>query len=137
MLLSALQTGLVDRLLTVDGLTVSKWETPVIEPPHAVVRPASVTYNATMGRGSDDVEFSILVITSRADTETGLDELHEFAAGHGDRSIRAALETSLGASDQINDCMIRVDAAEIGATDVGDASYLTATFAVFTTIDGA
>lgn len=137
MLLSELQDGLIARLSTISGLTVAKFEMSTVPVPMAVVRPARISYNATMGRGSDDVEFSIAVLVSRADTESGLDELNEFAAGHGDRSIRTVLEASLGASDPLNDCMIRVDEAEVGSRDAGDASFLTATFAVSTTIDGA
>lgn len=137
MQLSELQDGMIDRLRSIPKLTVVKVELPTIVVPMALVRPASISYNATMGRGSDDVVFSVVVYASKADAATGFDELHEYAAGHGPRSVRTALEASLGANDPLNDCMIRVDSADLDSTTIGGGGYLTATFAVLTTIDGA
>lgn len=136
MLQSTLQDGLIARLSAISGVVPVKWEKSTVVPGMAIVRPSRIGYNATMGRGSDDVDYSIKLIASRADTESGLAELYEFISGHGDRSVRTALEASLGADDPLNECMIRVDEAEIGTQSAGDANYLTATFAVATTIDG-
>ena len=137
MLLSELRGGVVARLKSISGLTVAlrPMSTPAV--PQAYVPPGDVTFNATMGRGSDDVELSVQVIMGRADDEAALDVLDSYASGHGTDSVRTALEVSLGGSDVLNACMVRVDGVEVGGISLADGQeYLVATFRVVTSIPG-
>jgi len=138
MLIPDVLDGLKARLETITGLTVSTDPGATIVVPMAVVTDADVTFNATMGRGSDDIEVIATVFVSRADQAEGAFEVREYKSGHGDRSVRAALETSTGATDPLTvaGVMVRVDSASTEVAARGDTSFIVVNVSLLVTVDG-
>jgi len=139
MLIPDLLDGLADRLrANVTDLTVSVNPAAEVEVPMAIVADQDMTYNATMGRGSDDVAVNVTVYVSRSDNEQGMFEVREYKSGHGDKSIRYACETSTGATDPLTvaGVMVRVDSATSGVADHGGTSYIALNVSLLATVDG-
>lgn len=125
MLLSDLRMAVADQLVTIYGLTVSHFRTSNVQAPHAVITIPSGVYDATMGRGSDTLSVQVLVYVARSDDPTGLSILDEFVAGHGERSVKTAIEKSTGEGLSF----VRVVSFEVGTVSSPDGSeYIAATF---------
>jgi len=132
---SELRAGLVAALSTLDGLTVSGYITGNIQPPHAVVRLASGSYDSVMARGADDLTLQVVLFVTRADDPDGLTVLDRYVAGHGERSIKTLLEDSDYTG--LSEALVRVRSYEVGYTSASDGSeFLAATFAVEATVSG-
>jgi len=130
--------GLAERLRTIDGLTVTTDPGANVAVPMAIVSDGDITYNATMGRGSDDVDVVVSVYVSRSESSEGAFEVRDYKSGHGDNSIRTALETSIGATDTLATAgvMVRVDSAASGISTRGDASYIVVNVSLLATVSG-
>ena len=97
--ISAIREGLKTRLDTVTGLRAHSWVVGDIIPPAAVIIPGNpsskstmvVNYDATMGRGSDDFLFTIVLMVSNKVERVAQDALDDFLDGSGASSIRAAI----------------------------------------------
>jgi hypothetical protein len=139
MLLSVVRAGLITRLETIPALTgqVKKSRTSITTP-MAVVAPTGMAYHGSFGRGQDDPgSWEVEVVVGLADADAAVDMLDGFMSGHGANSVRAALETSTGVADPINDVMVRVRECQVGADNSPDlAQYLVATFSLDLSIPG-
>ena len=134
MKLSALRTALEDVLRTIDGLNVQPTQGGATVPPCARVVVAGVQFDDTMGRGMDTVQCQVVVDVSRADDVEGLSMLDEYVQGHGDRSIKAVLETATGTGLSF----VRVRSTEVGTRSTSDgAEFMSATFAVEAVVSGS
>lgn len=134
MLLSDLREAIAQQLYAIPNLTVSQFRTNAVQAPHAVISVPSGRYDATMGRGSDTITVQVLVLVSRADDETGLGLLDEFVGGHGQRSIKTAVERATGEGLSF----VRVTGFDIGTTSAPDGSeYIAATFDAEAVVAGA
>lgn len=97
--ISALREGLKTRLDTVSGLRAHAQVVGDVNPPAAVVIPGDpsrknsmvVNYDSTMGRGSDDFMFTILLLVSAKVERVSQDALDDYLDGSGATSIRAAI----------------------------------------------
>lgn len=132
---SQLRDGIATGLATIPGLSVSRYSPGVPQPPHAVVKVTGYRYDATMGRGSDDITVQVMLYVSRAEDDGGLTLLDQFVAGHGTYSVKTAVESS--SLTGLTTAMVRLDSAEIGTASTSDgAEYLAATFDVACTVSG-
>ncbi len=121
--------GLADALKSISGVAVSLYRAPNIQAPHAVIGLPSVEYDVTMGRGSDTLNVQVLLYVTRADDQLAQANVDEYMAGHGDRSIKTALEDP--ALSGLSAAMVRVQRAEAGTASSQDGSeWLAATFDV-------
>ena len=113
---------------TISGLRVFPYWAESIAPPAVVVGwPDPLTYDATFGRGSDEVEgVPVIVLVSKADMRSATAQLAAYANGSGPRSVKAAIEGSAGTSYD----SARVARAEFGVITVASTEYLAATFFV-------
>jgi hypothetical protein len=76
---------------SIDGLTVYARVPEKPNLPCVLVTPAETDFNVAMGRGVDTWQFDLAVIVSAADVELAQDQLDEYIAGQGPRSIRQAV----------------------------------------------
>lgn len=139
MLISDLLDGLAERLRTIDEFDdVTTDPLVTATPPMALVEDADVEYNATMGRGSDDVNVVVTVFVSKVDSAQGVLDARLYKSGHGSMSVRSALETSTGATDPLTvaDVMIRVDSATTTTSERGDGSFIAVSVSLLATVDG-
>jgi hypothetical protein len=118
------------RLETVDGLTVSTDPAVTIVVPMAVISDSELDYNESMRRGAALLTFSVTVYVSQADSGEGLYEARRYLSGHGELSVREALDTP-GTDDLLS--KVVVDSGVRGESD----NYITAEFIGRAHIPGA
>lgn len=87
--LPVLHQALADVIASVTGLRVYPRPKANASPPAAMIQLAELE-TVVMGRGTDQLNFEVLVLTGDQ-VETGYDRLVEFADPTGDKSIRAAI----------------------------------------------
>jgi hypothetical protein len=126
----ALET-LAERLRSIDGLTVTTDPAVTIDTPMAVVDDVEMNFNQSMRRGDALLTFEVTVYVCRSDSESGLTDARGYLSGHGDTSIRAALDTPRTDDDLLAKAV--VDTGSKGESD----SYITVTFAGSTHVPGA
>jgi hypothetical protein len=125
--LAGVMDGLGAALSTIDGLRVTPYWADRVTPPAAVVAwPDPLTFDSTMGRGSDRQEFPVIVVVGRVDARSTRDALAVYAAGSGDLSVKQAIEGY--ASDAYDSA--RVDRAEFASITISGVDYMAATFYV-------
>lgn len=126
---SELRTGLATRLATITGLRAAAQLPEQPTPPQAVVYPQRITYDGAFGRGHDEYTFTVLVIVGRAGERTAQTALDAYCNGTGASSVKTAIEADSTLGGKAIDCRV-TDMTGQGALTVGDATYLTAEFAV-------
>lgn len=100
-----------------------------VNPPCAIVRPASYAYDVTMGRGTDEAFFDIQVIAGRASERAGQDTLDTYLASSGATSVKAALESDTTLNSTTNDLRV-IGWGDYSTVEIGGIAYLTVTFSV-------
>lgn len=118
------------RLETIDGLTVSTDPAVTIVVPMAVISDSELDYNESMRRGAALLTFTVTVYVSQADSGEGLYEARRYLSGHGELSVREALDTP--STDDLLSKVV-VDTGVRGESD----SYITAEFTGRAHIPGA
>jgi hypothetical protein len=122
--LADVRTQLAARLDTIDGLRCFAYRPPTIVPPAAWPAPESVTFDATYGRGSDEIALSVLVVVGKASERSAHDALEAYCDGTGDRSVKAVVESgTYSAFDAV-----RVAGAEFDVVTIAGTDYLAALF---------
>jgi hypothetical protein len=129
--LSALRAGIAARLATIPGLTVYASPPGQVNVPAAIVLPAAdfVTFDATMGRGSDDFSFLARVLVADTVADVGQDSLDAYLAGSGAHSVKAAIEGD-GTLGGIASYAVVTSARAYGDYEYAGLSYLGVEFAV-------
>lgn len=104
---------------------VYAWPTLTVNPPCLVVGyPTEITYDATMGRGSDRATFPVWVIAGKVDARTTRDVIATYIGPDGSASVKSALDGTLGGACQ----SCRVTAATIEAINVSGVDYQSVRF---------
>jgi len=127
--MSSLRTGLANRLATISGLRSSATIPDNPQPPIAVVMPSRITYDQAFGRGSDEYEFTILVIVGRVVDRTSQTNLDAYCASSGSASVKAAIEGDTTLGGVAEDCRVTAMTSQ-GSLSIGDVTYHTAEFSV-------
>ena len=130
-----IRNGLAARMETIDGITGYARPRGTINVPAAVIEPGPIAFDSTMGRGSDDLSFTIVLLLADSVADLAQEQLDPYLAGSGDQSVKAAVEadeTLGGAADY---------ACVTGVSDYGDVQwsgklYLGARFNVEVNTDG-
>lgn len=121
-------------LKTVPELRVFPYWTEKINPPAAIVGwPEPLTFDATMGRGSDRTEIPIYVAVGRSNARAARDQMSRYADGSGEHSVKAAVESH----DAEHYDTARVIRVEFDVLTVAAVDYLAATFFIDITGRGA
>ena len=127
MLLSDCMDELGTALETIEGLRVKPFTEQRINPPQAQVNlPRTYAYDATMGRGSDDIEIPVVLYVGRYDAESSRNAIGRYVDGTGDASVKQAIEAHKCTA---YDFAVVLDVQFI-ISSVSGVEYLAATFRV-------
>ena len=128
-----IMAALADRLKTIEGLRAYGYPVESVTPPAAIVTwPSTYTFDATYGRGHDDLELFVVVFVGRPrDNKATLDRLAGYLEGAGPSSVKAVLEQE-PFPEPVE--MLRVRGVEIDVYPMAGNDYVTAVFDV--QIDG-
>jgi len=128
--ISELRTGLATNLATISGLRTAATVPDSINPPIAVVMPASITYDIAFARtGGDEYEFTVMVIVGRVDERTAQNRLDGYCSGSGASSIKTAIESDKTLGGKAFSLRV-TNLRNYNQVTVGDVIYLAAEFTV-------
>jgi len=127
--IGTIRAGIATNLGTITGLRTSAWVPDQINPPVAVVKPESISYDTAFGRGLDTMEFSVLCIVGRVEERTAQATLDAYCATTGTASIKAAIESEPTLGSAISDLRV-TEMRNYTSLSVGDVTYLAAEFVV-------
>lgn len=114
----------VERLDTISGLRCHMTMPLKVTPPAAWTAPETITFDATYGRGSDEMELSVVVVIGRASERSAHDDLAAYCDGSGARSVKAVLESGTYTAFDL----VRVVSAEFDVVTIAQVDYLAALF---------
>jgi hypothetical protein len=89
---SQVATGLQTRLATIGGLRAFTYQPEQLNPPTAYPVLNSVTYHRAFAGGDVEMFWSIYVVVGRYTDRRAFDNIDDFLAYDGVKSIRAAIE---------------------------------------------
>jgi hypothetical protein len=127
--LTDLRTGLANRLATITGLRSSAYIPDNPQPPVAVVMPGRIQYDTAFGRGSDEYQFTIMLIVGRVADRASQTTLDGYCESSGSRSVKAAIEGDRSLGGKALDCRV-TEMTNQGSLAIGDVTYHTAEFSV-------
>lgn len=127
--LSELRTGLATNLGTISGLRTSSFVPDTVAPPIAIVEPASIKFDVSMGRGLDEFSFKVTVIVGRATDRAAQATIDSFCSSAGSSSVKRAIESDRTLGGKCNDLRV-TNLSSYGSIQIGDTPYLAAEFAV-------
>jgi hypothetical protein len=127
--LTDLRTGLANRLATINGLRSSAYIPDNPQPPVAVVMPGRITYDQAFGRGSDEYQFTIMLIVGRVADRASQTPLDAYCESSGSRSVKAAIEADRSLGGKALDCRV-TEMTNQGSLAIGDVTFHTAEFSV-------
>ena len=127
--LTDLRTGLANRLTTITGLRSSAYIPDNPQPPVAIVMPGRITYDQAFGRGSDEYQFTIMLIVGRVADRASQTTLDGYCESSGSRSVKAAIEGDRSLGGKALDCRV-TEMTNQGSLAIGDVTYHTAEFNV-------
>lgn len=134
---AAVRQGLKERLEVIPGLNSYATVPGTIVTPCAWVVPGSpaIEFDETMGRGSDQFNFAIVLAVSRTD-KLAQEQLDPYLEGSGEFSVKAAIEGG-GTLGGIADWVRVSSVSSYGEIEVNGIPYLGARFNVEVNVDGA
>jgi hypothetical protein len=125
--LNTVMDAIGTRLLTISGLRVYDFSADQVAVPAGVVGlPETVEYDSTFARGSDRIVIPVHLMVSKVSDRSGRDALAPYVAGTGTKSIKAAVDGTLGGTVQT----ARVMSATPQTFTVAGVDYLGASFRV-------
>lgn len=132
-----IRNGLATNLQTISGLRVYPFVTGTVATPAAVIVPGdggrgnrrAIDFDQTMGRGSDQFFFTILVLVSDAAERAAFETLDAYLAGSGTLSVKAAVESDETLGGIVGWTNVQ-GVMDYGRIDYGGQSYLGAEFTV-------
>lgn len=127
--ISDIRNGIATNLGTISGLRTSAWIPDQINPPIAIVKPDSISFDRAMQRGMDLMQFSVLAIVGRVDERSAQARLDAYCATTGASSIKAAIESDQTLGSAAFDVRV-TEMRNYTSLPVGDVTYLAAEFAV-------
>lgn len=122
--LNTVMTNIGTGLGTIAGLRVYGFPPKSAQPPFAFVNmPATVAYDLTMGRGSDRFTLEVHVGVAMSVDSMAQSAQADYAAGSGSKSVKAAIEASMGKA-------VRVTEARFGTITLAAGDYAGIVFTV-------
>lgn len=126
--LAAVMDELAAELDTISGLRVYAYPPDNVAVPAAVIGyPEEITYDVSMGRGTDHMVIPIFLLVGRLTDRTARDHLAPFMAGSGASSIKGVLRA---ATPFVAMSSVRVASATVEVVTMANVEYLTAVFTV-------
>lgn len=124
-------TELADRLRTISGINVLKFDARRVSPPCASIGlPVQVDYDVTLGRGFDAITMEIFIFIGNANQEAAHNEVANYiGGGTGPKAIKYVLESG----DYTSFDAVQVKTAKPYEVTVGEANYIGINFEVVVT----
>lgn len=132
----AIADGLATRLATIAGMRTSSHVADAVSVPHASIALESIEFDRAMGRGLDELTFTVRVYTSRASDRAGQKALYGYLVGSGAKSVKAAIEGDRTLGGAASDCRVS-DVQNVGVYEAGGTDYFGADFTVTVYATGA
>lgn len=121
--MSDVRAGLAAALGTITGLRVNTNATDDPVPPCAILSMNTLTFDSTLARGADEMEWTVTLIVGRADDRAAMQRLETWMAGTGSSSVKAAIEADTTLGGRV--LMARVaEIRNIGSVDRGDGTSM-------------
>ncbi|WP_427422662.1 hypothetical protein [Lysinibacillus fusiformis] len=133
--LTAVRDGLKARIETITGVTGYARAVGEVNVPAVVVTPGQIVFDDAMQRGSDLLTFTLVLLVTLGDSDLAQQQLDEYLAGSGDRSIKAAVEgdqTLGGVADWTDVKGVQA----YGLIEYAGRQYVGARFPVEVNVDG-
>jgi hypothetical protein len=127
--LTSLRQGISTNLATIPGLRALPYIPDNPQPPVAIVMPGRITYDTAFGRGSDEYQFTVMVIVGRVADRNSQTTLDAYCASSGSASIKAAIERDRYLGGSAFDCRV-TEMTNQSPLAIGDVIYHTAEFSV-------
>jgi hypothetical protein len=126
--ISLIRKGLGANLGTIRGLRVAETIPDNPSPPIAVIALGNVTYNGAFDGGLTIYNFTVSVIVGRVAEREAQRRLDAFISTD-DGSIKKAIESEKSLDGAAFDVLV-TEMTNVGAVQLGDATYLACDFAV-------
>lgn len=127
--LTDIRSALASALGDIRGLRVEASVPDNPKPPTAIIVPQGITFDLAMHRGTDEFDFSILLITGRMSERSAQNTLDSFCDPSGTNSIKAAINADPTLGGVVSSARV-TNMRNYGSLTVGDTDYLSAEFAV-------
>lgn len=127
---STIRDQIKARLDTIPGLSTYDLIPTSVNVPAALVGPETGTFlsfDTTMSRGSDDLQFKIVLVVQTADDTLAQDALDVYLAGSGASSVKATVDGNLGGTANF---AVVTEARNYGIHTVGSVDYYGCEFAL-------
>lgn len=85
---------IAQRLDTIPGLRVHAWGEKRVSPPTILLPFPPVDYDQTAGRGSDELEFTMVVLVGDHSARASRNALAEYVNGSGPKSVKVAVDST-------------------------------------------
>lgn len=129
MSISDIRAGLATNLATIPGLRASAEIPDNPSPPVAVVVLQSVNFDGAFKQGLTTYNFVVTVIVGRPAEREAQRRLDAYASSTGASSVKLAIQSDKTLGGKAFDVRV-TDMNNIGAVLLGEATYLSADFAV-------
>lgn len=129
----AIAEGLQTRLGTIAGMRTSAHDPDAISVPHASVAIDEIVFDRAMGRGLDQLTFTVRIYTSKASDRAGQKVLNTYLSGS---SVKAAINADRTLGGAASDVHVS-GVSNIGVYEVAGTAYHGAEFAVTVYATGA
>jgi hypothetical protein len=126
---SEIRSGIATNLATISGLRTNSIVPDTVTPPIAIVEPTGITFDQSMARGLDQLNFKVTVIVGRASERSGQNSIDAFCSSSGSSSVKRAIESDRTLGGKANDLRV-TGLNSYGSITIGDTPYLAAEFAV-------
>lgn len=125
---AAVMDEIATELDTIADLRVFAYPPDSIPAPAAIIGyPETITYDVSMSRGVDQLDFPVYVMVGRLTDRNSRDKLSPFISGSGASSIKAVI---LAGKPWVAMSSVRVASCEVDVITMGGVDYLTAIFTV-------
>lgn len=125
------RTGIATNLATISGLRTAAEIPDNPSPPIAIVQLRTIEYDQAFKRGMAVYTFVVTVIVGRSAEREAQRRLNDYCDNSGASSVKLAIESDKTLGGSAFDCRV-VSMDNIGAIQLGDATYLAAEFTVNT-----
>lgn len=129
MSISDIRTGLATNLATISGLRTASEIPDNPSPPIAIVNLQSVNFDSAFQQGLTTYNFIVTVIVGRPAEREAQKRLDAYASSTGASSVKLAIQSDKTLDGSAYDVRV-TDMTNIGAVLLGEATYLSADFAV-------
>lgn len=125
--ISQIRTGIATNLATISGLRTGSFIPDNVNPPYAIVQPASVDYHRAFNNALSTYNFTVTLVVGRVSERTSQNSLDAYCSPTGASSIRVAVESDKTLGGVVYDTIV-TGMRNYGSVTIGENTYLAAEF---------